>query len=527
MQLLKIPNKAALFLIFFAGCLLYTSSIGHYPISFLDEAKNAEAAREMFSEGHAFYPTFNGILRTDKPPLHYLFMQLAFALFGVGAFAARFFSGVLGGLLLVLLFYYVQKFTGRKVASWATFILASSLFWTQEFHMAVPDPYLLFFLTLSWLAFYDFFKNRKLWSLWIFYLSIAFALLSKGPVVLLLSGAIAILWLAVKHQLFKKTVWSYQPIFGVLIITLISAPWFIWMHLETQGAYTRGFFLSHNLSRFTSEMEGHGGSFLLTWLFVIIGVFPFGVFLPQAIVAFFKMKRKHKEFYEYSAIVASVVVVFFSISSTRLPNYTLPAIPFLAVFIAHFFQVFTQQNYHLANYISFGIVILLTLFIPTAIFIVFHQFYDTFCSWYLIFLSVISLVGSITVLYYLVKKKHNIALLSTGLLWIVIGLYTFYFLYPYFFEQKELKTLQAVLQNKEVKVYKSFEPALAFQLQRTFSYMENDSIATEFSQNPQILLLSKDKFFQKDSFMDQYDVLWEKQTLFEDYKSIVLRKKQH
>ena len=51
-------------------CLI---GIGDYPIYILDEAKNAEAAREMLRNGNYIVPTFNNIIRTDKPPLALLF----------------------------------------------------------------------------------------------------------------------------------------------------------------------------------------------------------------------------------------------------------------------------------------------------------------------------------------------------------------------------------------------------------------------------------------------------------------------
>nr|WP_293304666.1 hypothetical protein [Allomuricauda sp.] len=78
-------------LVFLLALAICTSFIGAYPIYILDEARNSEAAREMFVTGDIIVPYFNGQLRTDKPPLHYFFMMLGYKLFGVNAFGARFF----------------------------------------------------------------------------------------------------------------------------------------------------------------------------------------------------------------------------------------------------------------------------------------------------------------------------------------------------------------------------------------------------------------------------------------------------
>ena len=62
-------QKAWIFAVFTAALVSFTF-VNAYPISILDEAKNAEAAREMWASGDYWVPKFNGELRTDKPPLH-------------------------------------------------------------------------------------------------------------------------------------------------------------------------------------------------------------------------------------------------------------------------------------------------------------------------------------------------------------------------------------------------------------------------------------------------------------------------
>ncbi len=88
--------------------LLLFIRLGATPIYILDEAKNAQCAREMLQKGDWIVPTFNNELRTDKPPLHYFFMMLAYKVFGINEFAARFFSVVMG-LLTVFLTYLFTK----------------------------------------------------------------------------------------------------------------------------------------------------------------------------------------------------------------------------------------------------------------------------------------------------------------------------------------------------------------------------------------------------------------------------------
>src|SRR5690606_29193851 len=110
-------------------------------------------------------PTFNNELRTDKPPLHYWFMMISYKLFGVSAFSARFFSAVFGVLTIISTYHYTQKFFNRKLGLITTFVLCSSIFFMQEFHLAVPDPYLIFFVSFALFNFYEFYSRRNDFSL--------------------------------------------------------------------------------------------------------------------------------------------------------------------------------------------------------------------------------------------------------------------------------------------------------------------------------------------------------------------------
>jgi 4-amino-4-deoxy-L-arabinose transferase-like glycosyltransferase len=55
-------------------CIAFIPGLGKTPLWIYDEVRNAECAREMYERGDWIVPTFNGGLRTLKPPLHYYFM---------------------------------------------------------------------------------------------------------------------------------------------------------------------------------------------------------------------------------------------------------------------------------------------------------------------------------------------------------------------------------------------------------------------------------------------------------------------
>ncbi|HEX5168006.1 MAG TPA: glycosyltransferase family 39 protein, partial [Cyclobacteriaceae bacterium] len=93
--------------------ILYSANIWGLTIYVLDEAKNSGCAMEMYHRSDWVVPTFNNELRVDKPPLHYFFMKLSYAIFGVSPFSARLFSVLMGILTMVVVYRSVLRFVDK------------------------------------------------------------------------------------------------------------------------------------------------------------------------------------------------------------------------------------------------------------------------------------------------------------------------------------------------------------------------------------------------------------------------------
>ena len=70
----KLDLRTKVLILFFLSLTLLLLNLDKPMIYILNEAKNAECAREMLVSGNYVVPYFNGQIRTDKPPLHYFFM---------------------------------------------------------------------------------------------------------------------------------------------------------------------------------------------------------------------------------------------------------------------------------------------------------------------------------------------------------------------------------------------------------------------------------------------------------------------
>lgn len=539
----NIRNEAVL--VFFIALALTISNIWGYPITILDEAKNTEAAREMFFGNH-FLPTFNETLRTDKPPLHYFFMQLGMFIFGVNEFAVRFFGALLGASFITGLYIFLRRFTTINIARITSFILLSAFFWIQEFHLAVPDPYLITFLCGAWLFFYAYWrKNDELQitnyerkqkpfsiinsqlSIILFYIFVGLATLAKGPVAIGLSGLIVLIFLIVKKEFTWKKIWKYRPILGGILVLLISSPWFLWVHHNTSGAFTNGFFIEHNMNRFGSEMEGHGGIFLLTWVFVLLGLFPFGAFIPQGFRHGYKFFKRN-DFIAFSFIASVVVVGFFSISSTKLPNYTLPAVPFLAILIAGFFEEIktfkTSKKWW--NSVSLGLISLVALAIPVAVFVLFyHELIQHYQIIFVILFTTVSGVGLYFIWTNYLRENIGKWILSVGVLWITLGLMIFYLIYPNLSKIEPVSQAQNFIKDKEVVVYKAYDPSFNFNYKQTFDEIHTEqALKTFVKSHPNTLILTKDKKIKDSEFIQlNFQQIFNEPCVFENYRTIILK----
>ncbi|MGF1532514.1 MAG: ArnT family glycosyltransferase [Bernardetiaceae bacterium] len=307
-------------------------------IYILDEAKNATCAYEMSVRGDWIVPTFNGNLRTDKPPLHYYFMQLGYGLWGVSPLGARFFSALCGLAMVWLTYTYARRAWGEQAAFWAGMVLVASVQISAQFHLATPDPYLIFLLTAALLLWWEGVERSSLGRLYGSYVLFGLGVLAKGPVAVVVPGLALLLFLGLSGRLSSwRCFFSVHPLRGLLVALLVALPWYAAVWQATDGAWIEGFFLDHNLSRFEAAKEGHGGFFGLTALLYVAGLLPFGVFLPQAVARVWAVRRE-ESLLLLSLCVMVAFVGFFSVSGTKLPSYPAPAFAFGALVLGYWLR---------------------------------------------------------------------------------------------------------------------------------------------------------------------------------------------
>ncbi len=500
------------FFLWIFAFLLFVSNIWGISIFSLDEAKNASCAREMLERDDFIVPTFNYELRTDKPPLHYYFMMIAYKIFGVNEFSARFFSSLFGSFTMMLTFFFSKRVFGEKVAFLSYIVLLSSFHFVFQFHMAVPDPFLIFFITSSIFSFYLFYKEKRETFLWLFYISVGFGILSKGFVAFVLPSFVIFVFLLLRKELF--VIKQMKVFWGLILTFFISIPWYVAVGLETDWVWIKEFLFKHNISRFSDSMEGHGGIFLITFIFVFVGMLPFSVFLPQTVKEI--LKNKTNPDILFLSLFVFIFTIFFSISKTKLPNYTVPVYPALSILIA--FTLERLKNYkYFYNLLFYGF---LTFSLPFLLYFSLKNDKNLYLvadySWFFFILTIGAIFGF--------SKNVNKMIISLSLSSILMILTFFYVIMPRVDKESSVKVILPYIdKDSPVGYYKRYNPAFSFYLQKRVIPLNSPQEVKEFIKQGKVNILTREEYLDELKDVKELKVIIKKKDLFENPTSVLLK----
>jgi len=334
--------------------LLLFAGLGDMGLTDRDEGRNAEAGREMFASGDLVTPTFNGELRVAKPVFVYWLMTLSYHALGVSEFAARTPSALFGVLLILMHFLFLSRLRGPTVGFYGAIMLLLNIEMLALGRMAITDSVLIFFTTLSlygfWLGLHESGVGRH-W-MWGFYVGMALATLTKGPVGFLVPLLTAALYLTATRR--WALFWQRGfPIAGTAVLLILAAPWYAAMLVIHGDAYSSQAKV-HTVGRFLAPMEGHGAGLWFYIPVLFLGFFPWSLLLPASCYqAYNSWKNRHRtehvntdlpdqqntersgdELEWFAALWLIGTFVFFTLSSTRLPHYIGPLFPAASILAA-------------------------------------------------------------------------------------------------------------------------------------------------------------------------------------------------
>jgi 4-amino-4-deoxy-L-arabinose transferase-like glycosyltransferase len=311
------------------------------PLTDRDEARFGEASREMLQRGDYIVPWFNDAWRFDKPVLIYWCQIASYRVLGVNDFAARLPSVLFTTATALLLVRWGRKIKDNKTGFLAGVMYVAGLHVAIIGRIATADMAMIFFVTLAVWSGWELTRpeqprRKTFW--WIFYIALAFGFLAKGPVAWLPLGGM-ILGRVLHKNSFRLPL--NETVVGLSVAIALVALWGGPALVQTGGQFWSVGMGEHVFNRSVGVIDSHGiagiAGFLallpLYFITVLASFFPWSLRLPGTIRRWWP-ERKRDEIGWYLIMQALLVFVAFSLVRTKLPHYTLPAFPCLALWLA-------------------------------------------------------------------------------------------------------------------------------------------------------------------------------------------------
>jgi 4-amino-4-deoxy-L-arabinose transferase-like glycosyltransferase len=344
---------------------LFFYGMGQFGLIGADEPRYAQVAREMFERHDWITPVLGGRAWLEKPPLYYWQAMLAYSVLRVNDVAARVPAAIDATLLVIAVYLFFRRFR-RGVEVDAALITASCAGVIGYAHAASMDMALAATFSIGMLAWWAWRESGKRIYLAVFYVCMALGMLAKGPVAPFLAVLVIVLFsVAVgEFRLVLRTLWL--P--GVFLFCVIALPWYFAVQIRNPQFF-REFILQHNLARFSSDLYHHRQPFWYYLPVTAVALVPWTVFVIAAFVESVRVwwaERKsvsdEPDFeLQFSVFVCCwlvALVVFFSISQSKLPGYILPAIPAGAILLADYLRRHLAQEHGGAEPVSKGLAVL-------------------------------------------------------------------------------------------------------------------------------------------------------------------------
>lgn len=299
-----------------------------------DEGRYAEIAREMAVSGDWVTPRLNGIKYFEKPPLQYWITAGAYRLFGPDEWTARLWSALAGALCIVVVWRAGARLFGAEAGACAGLVATGMLWMVANGHLNTLDMGLTFWFTLGlagflWAQRAEAMLTERLNGMMLAWTAVALAVMTKGLVGLVLpAGTIALYVLATRDF---RLIGRLQLFVGGILVLAIASPWFIAVSIANPE-FARFFFIHEHLERFLTTVHRRHEPWWYFGPLLLAGALPWTVLVIQAFAGAFRSDEVAQRFRPrlFLALWCVFVVLFFSVSKSKLPSYILPVFPALA-----------------------------------------------------------------------------------------------------------------------------------------------------------------------------------------------------
>ena len=301
-----------------------------------DEPDFAEAVREMKERGSFLLPYQNGVPYSEKPVLFYWAVAATLPLGGgdVHPSATRIPSAFFASFLVFGAAAAARRPGGRREAALAGAMTAVApiVFWQGQF-LQVDAMFAGLVFAALWAQFMvEEDRVRAGRWVWAFHLLLPLAVLTKGPLAIVLTGLVALVRAVWRRSL--SPILDLSPLRGASVFAAMVVPWYFLASRAGGPEYTYDLIVNQNWNRFFTAFDH-----VWPWWFYLESIW--GDFSPWTVIALAApfilagaglLKARPELLFSLQAAVT--VFLFLSTSGSKQGKYALVAYPFAAVLAA-------------------------------------------------------------------------------------------------------------------------------------------------------------------------------------------------
>ncbi|MFZ5616023.1 MAG: ArnT family glycosyltransferase [Pseudomonadota bacterium] len=305
-----------------------------------DEARFAQASVQMLESGDFIAIRFQNEERNKKPAgIHWLQAASVSAFSSVEAreiWAYRI-PSLLGAILAALFTYAAgARLYGPATATLAALLLASAPAVAGEATIAKTDAMLLACVAAAQAAFTHIFgaiaEGRRASLLWaiLFWIAIGAGVLIKGPIILMIIGLTGAAMALNRPR--ADWILALRPATGFIILLLMIAPWTAAIQHATEGRFFVEALGGDMVAKLGQAKERHGGppGYYAALLFILL--WPAAALIPPGLRQALAARKDWRAHFLLSWIIPAWIV--FELTATKLPHYTMPLYPAIAIIAA-------------------------------------------------------------------------------------------------------------------------------------------------------------------------------------------------
>jgi 4-amino-4-deoxy-L-arabinose transferase-like glycosyltransferase len=314
-----------------------------------DEGRYAEIPREMVASGDWVTPRLDGIKYFEKPALGYWATAAAFEVFGQHAWTVRLWPALSGMLGLLLTFALGLRLYDQRAALLAVLVQASALLYVAMARIATLDMGLTLGLQIAMTALALLVQRpqparQQSWRLPLLLgVGVALAVMAKGLVGILIPGAVAVLFMLI-HRDWRLALRA-APWWTLAALLLLAAPWFVLVSARNPE-FAHFFFIFEHFQRYLSSAGFE--RYQPAWFFLpvlALGFLPWITLLPGALGFAWRAARDGDRPTSLLLLWAAFVLLFFSLSQSKLAPYILPLFPALSLLTGRAIAALPPQRF--------------------------------------------------------------------------------------------------------------------------------------------------------------------------------------